>query len=86
MKSILRQIIKFDEYKNCSKSSEIAQKFKFLEIMIYRISKMYQEYSQFSFKSDTHSLSTIKVINITLNYGDDKIMKVVNCKRRLLME
>ena len=47
---------------------------------------MYQEYSQFSFKSDTHSLSTIKVINITLNYGDDKIMKVVNCKRRLLME
>lgn len=50
MKSILRQIIKFDEYKNCSKSSEIAQKIKFLEIMIIVLVKCIKNIRNFHLK------------------------------------
>ena len=50
MKSILRQIIKFDEYKNCSKSSEIAQKITFLEIMIIVLVKCIKNIRNFHLK------------------------------------
>ena len=50
MKCILRQIIKFDEYKNCSKPSKIAKKIKFLEIMITVLVKCIKNVRNFSFK------------------------------------
>ena len=50
MKCILRQIINFDEYKNCSKSSKIAKKFKFFEIMIIVLVKCIKNIRNFSFK------------------------------------
>ena len=83
-KCVIKRLLKFENYKNCLKATQLENKVNHLEnnkIDIYRIKENHKEFignnksileTQQRFKSERHNIFTEEIKKIALKSNDDK--------------